>query len=271
MSNVLLIGDMVGYGNLGMSAMVPILTKMGYRVLRMPSSLVSNNFSYGQYAMLDTTDYIRECIAIWERQAFPIDAVSTGFLVSEAQTALVADYCRSLKKRGTTIFVDPIMADDGKLYNGITLKTVEYMRSMCKVADVIVPNMTEATFLAGRYEGKTSLTSEEADDLIMLLHHMGENSVVISSMVIDGNSCTLLYDAYNDETSILPYKIIPIQFSGTGDIFSSILMGHFLRGKSLAQSARIAMDFVSHVIEEEQQSAHPDNGIPIERHLDEIR
>ncbi|MBO7646941.1 MAG: bifunctional hydroxymethylpyrimidine kinase/phosphomethylpyrimidine kinase [Bacteroidales bacterium] len=270
MSNILLIGDMVGYGNLGMSAMIPILSKMKYEVLRLPSSLVSNNFCYNNFAVLDTTQYMRQCIEIWEKEAFHIDAVSTGFLVSEEQTGIVADYCRKLKSRGAKIFVDPIMADDGKLYNGITTKTVEYMRSMCKVADVIVPNMTEATFLAGRYEGKTSLTLEEANDLILLLYHMGENSVVISSMVIDDANCTMLYDAQTQKTSILPYKLIPIQFSGTGDMFSSILIGHYLQGKSLEESVQNAMNLVSRMIEVNKDHPYPENGIPIERYLDEV-
>ncbi|MBR4135558.1 MAG: bifunctional hydroxymethylpyrimidine kinase/phosphomethylpyrimidine kinase [Bacteroidales bacterium] len=270
MSNILLIGDMVGYGNLGMSAMIPILSKMKYEILRLPSSLVSNNFCYERFAVMDTTDYMRQCIEIWEQEAFHIDAVSTGFLVSEEQTRIVADYCRKLKSRGAKIFVDPIMADDGKLYNGVTTKTVEYMRSMCKVADVIVPNMTEATFLAGRYEGKTSLTREEADELIMLLHYMGDNSVVISSMVMDGTTCTMLYDAQTAKMSILPYQLIPVQFSGTGDMFSSILIGHFLHGASLEDSVLKAMNFVSHMIEVNKNYPTPDNGIPIERYLDDI-
>ncbi|MCR4965980.1 MAG: bifunctional hydroxymethylpyrimidine kinase/phosphomethylpyrimidine kinase [Bacteroidales bacterium] len=270
MSNILLIGDLVSYGNLGMSAMIPILTKMRYEILRLPSSLVTNNFCYDNFAVMDTTDYMRQCIEIWEREAFPIDAVSTGFLVSEEQTHIVSDYCRKLKNRGAKIFVDPIMADDGKLYNGVTSRTVEYMRSMCKVADVIVPNMTEATFLAGRYEGKTSLTRAEAEDLIMLLYYMGENSVVISSMLVDGINCTMLYDAQNRKIQTLPFKMIPIQFSGTGDLFSSIMIGHFLQGMSLADSVQKAMNFVSHVIELNKNYEHPANGIPIELYLNEI-
>ena len=163
MSSILLIGDIVGYGNLGMSVMTPILSHLGYEIYRLPSSMVSNNFSYGKFAVLDTTDYMRQCIDIWEEQGFNVDAVCTGYLVSEEQTRIVTDYCRKLKARGTFIFVDPIMADDGKLYNGATDETVAYMRSVCKVADLIVPNVTEAKFLADKYLDKDDLTSDEAE------------------------------------------------------------------------------------------------------------
>ena len=270
MSSVLLVNDMVGFGNLGMSAMVPILSALKYKLFRLPTSLVSNNFSYGQFAVLDTTDYMRQSIDIWERQAFPIDAVITGYLVSEEQTKLVADYCSVLKKRGTRIFVDPIMADDGKLYNGATTQTVDYMRNMCRVADVILPNMTEAQLLAGYCLGQRSLSATDAQDLIHRLHAIGHNSVVISSMVVEGQTCTMLYDAQTDTVKTLPYKWIPAQFSGTGDMFSAILMDRYLKGNTLEYSVQSAMNFVSKMIEINMDYPFPDNGIPIEQYLKEV-
>ncbi|MBO4481108.1 MAG: bifunctional hydroxymethylpyrimidine kinase/phosphomethylpyrimidine kinase [Bacteroidales bacterium] len=270
MSSVLLVNDMVGFGNLGMSAMVPILSVLKYKLFRLPTSLVSNNFSYGQFAVLDTTDYMRQSIEIWERQAFPIDAVITGYLVSEEQTKLVADYCSVLKRRGTRIFVDPIMADDGKLYNGATSQTIDYMRSMCRVADVILPNMTEAQLLADYGLGQRSLSAADALELIHRLHALCHNSVVISSMVIDQQTCTMLYDAQLDCIKTLPYTLIPAQFSGTGDMFSAILMDRYLKGKSLEHSVQSAMNFVSRMIEINRDYPFPDNGIPIEQYLDEV-
>ena len=265
-----MIGDIVGYGNLGMSVMTPILSHLGYELYRLPSSMVSNNFSYGKFAVLDTTDYMRQCIDIWEEQGFNVDAVCTGYLVSEEQTRIVTDYCRKLKERGTFVFVDPIMADDGKLYNGATAETVEYMRSVCRVADLIVPNVTEAKFLAGKYLDKDSLTSGEAEDLIRTLQALGDNSVIISSMVMDGQTCTMLYDRGLGKTITLPYQQVAAQFSGTGDVFSSVTIGHYLKGNTLEDSVLKAMGFVAHVIEVNQHFLKQDNGIPIERHFDEL-
>lgn len=270
MSSILLIGDIVGYGNLGMSVMTPILSHLGYEIYRLPSSMVSNNFSYGKFAVLDTTDYMRQCIDIWEEQGFNVDAVCTGYLVSEEQTRIVTDYCRKLKARGTFIFVDPIMADDGKLYNGATDETVAYMRSVCKVADLIVPNVTEAKFLADKYLDKEDLTSDEAEDLIYTLHALGNNSVIISSMVMDGQTCTMLYDKGLGRTIVLPYRQVAAQFSGTGDVFSSVTIGQYLKGNTLEDSVLKAMNFVAHVIEANQHFLKQDNGIPIERHFDEL-
>ncbi len=270
MSNILLIGDIVGYGNLGMSVMIPILSKMGYGIYRMPTSIVSNNFSYGKFAVLDTTDYMSQCIDIWENIGFSADAVATGYLVSERQTRMVADYCLKLKARGTRVFVDPIMADDGKLYNGATEKTIDYMREICKVADLMVPNFTEAKFLAGKYIGENSLTYDEAVDLAGILHEMSGGSVVVSSMVIDDKHCTFLLDDSNGQCKIFPYNQIPAQFSGTGDVFASILFGQFLKNVPIQQSVQNAMDFVYDMIVRNQNSQKPENGIMIEKFLNDI-
>jgi pyridoxine kinase len=270
MSSILLIGDIVGYGNLGMSVMVPILSHLKYEIFRLPSSLVSNNFGYGRFAVLDTTEYMRESIEVWEEQGFEVDAVCTGYLVSEEQTRLVTDYCKRLKARGTFIFVDPIMADDGKLYNGVTDQNVEFMRSVCSVADVIVPNVTEAKFLAGKYLDKDSLTYEEAEDLILTLHKMGDNSVIISSMLMEDQTCTMLYDKSIGKIKVLPYQQVEAQFSGTGDVFSAMTIGHYLKGNTLEESVQTAMDFVAHVISANRASMHADNGIPIQNHLSEL-
>ena len=258
MSSILLIGDIVGYGNLGMSVMTPILSHLGYEIYRLPSSMVSNNFSYGKFAVLDTTEYMRQSIDIWEEQGFNVDAVCT------------TDYCQKLKSRGTFIFVDPIMADDGKLYNGATAETVEYMRSVCRIADLIVPNVTEAKFLANRYLDKESLSFDEAQDLIQTLHKLGDNSVIISSMVMDGQTCTMLFDKGLDKTIVLPYRQVAAQFSGTGDVFSSVTIGQYLKGNTLEDSVLKAMKFVAHVIEANQHFLRQDNDIPIERHFDEL-
>ena len=271
MSSILLIGNIVGYGNLGMSVMTPILSNLGYELYRLPSSMVSNNFCYGKFAVLDTTDYMRRSIDIWEEQGFNVDAVCTGYLVSEEQAQLVTDYCRRLKSRGTFIFVDPIMADDGKLYNGATDETVAYMRSVCSVADVIVPNVTEAKFLADKYLDKEGLSSEEAEDLLMTLHRLSGNSVIISSVMMDGQTCTMLYDKGTGKTMVLPYRHVEAQFSGTGDVFSAMTIGTYLQGNTLEDSVLKAMNFVAHVIEANMHCFNPDNGIPIERHLDELR
>ena len=117
---------------------------------------------------------------------------------------------------------------------------------------------------------KESLTFDEAEDLIQTLHELGDNSVIISSMLMDGQTCTMLYDKGLGKTIVFPYRQVAAQFSGTGDVFSSVTIGQYLKGNTLEDSVLKAMGFVAHVIEANQHSLRQDNGIPIERHFDEL-
>ncbi len=270
MKSILLINDMAGYGKVALSSMIPILSSMKFQVYNLPTALVSNTLDYGKFDILETTEYMKNSMRIWDELGFKFDMISTGFLVSEEQTKLVSEYCQKKKEDGTFIFVDPIMGDDGHLYNGVTEKTVTYMRQMCKVADMIVPNYTEAAFLAGKYTDKMELTKEKAEDLIRTLHADGAKTVVITSMKIDGQSCTMILDGENGEITSLPYTEIPVRFAGTGDIFSSVLIGKFKSGTPLTESVRLAMDAVEKLIAKNKDNEDKYKGIPIEQYLEEI-
>ena len=270
MKCILLINDMAGYGKIALSSMIPILSSMKFQVYNLPTALVSNTLDYGKFDILETTEYMKNSMRIWDELGFKFDMISTGFLVSEEQTKLVSEYCQKKKEDGTFIFVDPIMGDDGHLYNGVTEKTVTYMRQMCKVADMIVPNYTEAAFLAGKYTDKMDLTKEEAEDLIRMLHADGAKTVVITSMKIDGHSCTMILDGENGEITSLPYTEIPVRFAGTGDIFSSVLIGKFKSGTPLTESVRLAMNAVEKLIAKNKDNEDKYKGIPIEQYLEEI-
>ena len=270
MKCILLINDMAGYGKVALSSMIPILSSMKFQVYNLPTALVSNTLDYGKFDILETTEYMKNSMRIWDELGFKFDMISTGFLVSEEQTKLVSEYCQKKKEDGTFIFVDPIMGDDGHLYNGVTEKTVTYMRQMCKVADMIVPNYTEAAFLAGKYTDKMELTKEKAEDLIRTLHADGAKTVVITSMKIDGQSCTMILDGENGEITSLPYTEIPVRFAGTGDIFSSVLIGKFKSGTPLTESVRLAMNAVEKLIAKNKDNEDKYKGIPIEQYLEEI-
>ena len=117
---ILLINDMAGYGKVATAAMLPILSYMGLPTYNLPTALVSNTLDYGKFNILDTTDYIMGVFPVWSELGFTFDAIATGFIASERQAQVVAQYCREQSAKGTIIFVDPIMGDEGKLYNGVT-------------------------------------------------------------------------------------------------------------------------------------------------------
>lgn len=267
-NKILLINDMCGYGKVATAAMLPILSYMGDMVYNLPTALVSNTLDYGKFNILETTDYIKGVFPVWRELGFRFDAIATGFIASEKQAKIVAEYCREEAVKGTIILVDPIMGDEGKLYNGVTPSTINSMRQMVSVAHLIFPNYTEACYLTDTPYKADGVSKEEVLMLVEKLREMGTKSVLITSILLDdGSHCVA---GYENEPFFLSYDEIPVHFPGTGDIFSAIVDGHLLRGEDLKSATRTAMDTLSSWIEKNKDNRDKNRGIPLERHLEEL-
>lgn len=266
---ILLINDMAGYGKVALSVMIPVFSHLKYETFNLPTALVSNTLDYGQFDILDTTEYMRNTLSVWKNLSFSFDAVCTGFIVSEKQSALVYEYCKEQRKNGTLVFVDPIMGDDGKRYNGVTDESVMYMRKLCSTADVIVPNITEACFLSG-HNVKQSYTEADIETIAEQLHMLGAKAVVITSTNIDGQMFTAVKASPHDSLVLIPYEEITVRFPGTGDIFMSIVVGHYLKSGKLSKSVETAMHCLERIIRSNMNNTDKYKGIPIEQFLEEI-
>ena len=190
---ILLINDIAGYGKVATAAMLPILSYFGYPVYNLPTALVSNTLDYGKFRILETTDYIEDVFPIWKELGFHYDSIATGFIASERQAKLISAYCREQAANGTMIFVDPIMGDNGKLYNGVTSSTINSMREMLSVADLCFPNYTEACYLTDSEYKVDGVTREEGIELLKKLRTIGTKSALITSISIDGQSSVIGY------------------------------------------------------------------------------
>ena len=202
-TQILLINDMAGYGKVALSVMIPVFSHLKYEIFNLPTALVSNTLDYGQFSILDTTEYMENTLRVWEKLEFSFDAICTGFIVSEKQSLLVYEYCKEQRKTGTRIFVDPIMGDDGKRYNGVSDRAVTYMKRLCSIADVIVPNITEACFLSD-YTVKSTYSKNEIEAIAERLKNCGAKAVVITSVNIDGKMFTVVKSSMNDSCVFIP-------------------------------------------------------------------
>ena len=267
---ILLVNDLAGWGKVALSAMIPILSHLRHQVFNLPTALVSNTLDYGTFEILETTDYLKGAISAWDKLGFSFDAVCTGFLVSAEQTRLVRDFCRAQRERGVDVFVDPIMGDEGALYNGVGPDTVGYMREMCAVAHVIMPNYTEAAFLAGTDPTLASVSDAQARELTARLHELGAASVVVTSCPFEGSHATLVSEGAGAGLTVLPYDEVPVRFPGTGDLFSAVLVGDVLAGRALPDATQHAMDVVRDLLLLNRVREDTYRGIPIELYLDRI-
>lgn len=268
-TNVLLINDMCGFGKVALGAMLPVLSHMGFRLHNLPTALVSNTLNYPDFHIQDTTAYVKATLPIWDELGFRFDAVSTGFIASEEEARVIAAFCRRQAAQGVRVFVDPIMGDNGSLYAGVPASTVAMMRELVAVADCAMPNYTEACLLAGaQMDVEKGLSASDARGLVDAIRGLGARSVVITSAVVDGSNAVVGYDQATDAHLTIPFDEVDAYFPGTGDIFSSVLMGRVLSGRSLRDATANAMGVVRELIVRNVGQADTARGIPIEANLD---
>lgn len=268
-TQLLLINDMCGYGKVALSAMLPVLSHMGYRIHNLPTALVSDTLNYPKFYIHDTTEYVRQSLAIWEELGFDFDAISTGFIVTEEETRIISDFCHRRAAKGTKVFVDPIMGDNGRLYAGVPESTIGLMRDLVACADYTVPNYTEACLLTDT-PMREGITAEEAHALVDAVRELGAKSVVVTSANVDGKSAVIGYDHVASEHFSIPFELIPVYFPGTGDTFSSVLLGRVMAGWTLQHATADAMRVVSELIARNASQQDKSAGLPIEACLDVI-
>lgn len=274
---IVLFNDLPGYGKVALAAMVPLFSRMGHFPYQVPTAVVSNTLDFGKFRIQDMTDYMRDTIKVWDELGFDPDCICTGFVLSEEQVELIGDYIRSRKPRineiqnvnnGRLVMVDPIMADGGKLYNGIGMERVAAMRKLVSYSDVMVPNMTEAGFLTGICPGRELASASELRELVDGLHKLSGKSVVITSAQDSETDEHLVcgYDHKSGQYFRVPFTFLPVRVAGSGDIFSTVMTGKLLNGESLEAAVREAVRVLTALIQENQSHLDEYKGILIERY-----
>ena len=268
-TQLLLINDMCGYGKVALSAMLPVLSHMGYRIHNLPTALVSDTLNYPKFYIHDTTEYVRQSLAIWEELGFEFDAISTGFIVTEEETRIISDFCHRQAAKGVRVFVDPIMGDNGSLYAGVPESTIGLMRNLVACADYTVPNYTEACLLTGTAM-EDQMDAAAARRLVDAVRDLGAKSVVITSSKVDGADVIVGYDHVAAEYFTIGFDMIDCYFPGTGDTFSSVLLGRVMDGWTLTDAVRDSARVVRELIARNAEQVDKAAGLPIEACLDVI-
>lgn len=271
MKKICCVNDMPGVGKIALSAMIPILSAKGIDVASLPTALVSNTLDFGKFDILDTTDYMEKTVDIWHDLGFRFDCISTGFMVNPRQIDIVEKLINNQKKDDLLVVVDPIMGDEGKLYNGMTEDNVAIMRRLSSYADILIPNFTEACYLIDHFYKESTLSAEQADDLLTRVRTLGSKSVVITSASVDGKNCVIGYDHLKDESFTITFELIDVRFPGTGDIFSAVLIGEVLSGTCLKSATAHAMETVRDIISHNLDKKEKFFGVDIERYMSEGR
>ncbi len=242
MSTVLVLSDFTGRSRVGMRMLLSALESRGHDVLALPTALISNTLDLGRHVALDTTDYLQSALEVWLSLGVHWDFAMIGYVTGLAQARALCDVADNCRARGAFVLVDPILADDGKMYHDVTGEQVEGMRLLVDHADLVTPNETEARLLT---DLPIDAPSEEA---LSRLLSRGRSVLITGAHVGDGKDAVLGFDAGTRARFTVPFERVPGRHFGTGDLFCALLADGLLRGMSLERAAKEASDAVGREI-----------------------
>ncbi len=234
------IHDIAGFGRSSLTVVIPVMSVMGHQTCPVPTAVLSTITGfYEDYTMLDLSGLMPEYLKHWEKENLKFDCIYSGFLGSAPQAGITAEFMERLN--APLNVVDPVFADDGKLYACFDTKIVDAMKMLSSKADIVTPNATEASMMLG--ESVPPATEKEAAGFAKDLSKLGPSYIIITSVPDkDNNICVVVYDKNKDEAYKIsnPY-IHHARYPGTGDLFTSVLTGHMVNGHSVAESASKAV------------------------------
>lgn len=245
MKRIVTIQDISCFGKCSLTVALPIISAMGVEAAILPTAVLSTHTGgFKNFTFRDLSEDIPKIFNHWESENIKFDAVYTGYLGSFEQIDLMKEFIDK-KPQDTLAFVDPAMADNGKLYPGFTPEFAKHMATLCAKADIIVPNLTEASFMLGIDYVESGYDKAYIEDVLKKLTALGAKKAVLTgvSFAPDKLLGVAMYDSKNDEFFYYFTDKIDAKFHGTGDIFSSVCVGAVMRGKSLKNALEIAADY----------------------------
>lgn len=250
LKRVAAIHDISGVGKCSLTAVLPIISAAGVECAVMPTaSLSTHTGGFEGFTFRDLTDDMRPVAEHWKKENIAFDAFYSGYLGSLKQIDIVADIFEMFRTPETVIMVDPVMADNGKLYNLFTPEHIKGMARLCGYADIIVPNRTEAAFMLEREYKDEPQTEAETKELLLALSGLGAKKVVLTGVYFgDGNLGAACYDSETGNIDYITDECIYGIYHGTGDVFGAYMMGALMRGKSLVEAVKIAVSFTCRAI-----------------------
>ncbi len=262
---LLTIQDISCLGQCSITVALPILSHYGIETAILPSAILSTHTSgFKNFTVHDLTGEMPKIIEHWIKEKIQYDAIYTGYIGNAKQFDYVLECKEKLLNSNGLLFVDPAMADHGKLYPGLGEDIIEGMKSIVAIADYILPNITEACFLTG-IPYQEEQTEEFIDKLLIQLIALGAKNVILTGVIRQGQIGATYFNG-KERITILK-DIVPQNYHGTGDIFSSVIIANILNQKSIHEALDIATDFICHAIKQTMPDKSHDYGVKFEEIL----
>ena len=236
------IHDLSCFGRCSLTIALPVLSAMGCQCCPLPTALLSAHTGFTGGSFLDLTEEMQRIADHWAQIDIHFDGIYSGFLGSAAQIGTVQQFIGRFRGTGLVV-IDPVLGDHGQAYRTCTPELCNGMRRLAESADIITPNLTEASLLLEQsYE---TIQAIDPAETVRRLSLEGRRSVVLTGYSTgDGQTGALCFDRADGSIQAVQVQRVPRDFSGTGDLFTSVLTGAMVKGVPLIQAARTAADFV---------------------------
>lgn len=269
---ILTIQDISCVGQCSLTVALPVISAMGIETAILPSAILSTHTGgFTGYTFHDLTEDLPAIKEHWKKENIKFDAFYTGYVGSVKQLEYISDIMDELRKPDSKIIVDPVMGDKGKLYPGFEPSFAKEMAKLCKKADVIVPNLTEAAFMLDEEYIETGHTKEYIERILKKLLGLGcKNALLTGVSLEEGKLGVAAIDGGTGKISYYFRDLYPGMFHGTGDVFASSFAGAMILGKTIEQAAKIAVDFTVNAIAKTINDKNHWYGVKFELALPEL-
>ncbi len=244
---IAIINDISGFGRCSVTVALPIISYLRLQCCPVPTSIFSNHTGYDSYFFDDYTNRMESYIKEWKKLDLKFDAISTGFLGSKEQIAIVKQFINDFKSNRTQIIIDPVMGDGGKLYSIFNDEMCQEMKRLVECADIITPNLTECCILTDTPYKEEKWKMKELLAMAVKLSNQGPNKVVITGIRQGEYIANLVYER-GKEYKLLRTHRVGTERSGTGDVFSAIIAADAVNGVAFDKSVKKASNFIKKCI-----------------------
>ncbi|HAX53349.1 pyridoxamine kinase [Muricomes intestini] len=275
---IAVINDLSGFGRCSLTAAIPVIAAMGVQPCPLPTAVLSAQTGYPSYYCDDYTDRMHYFQREWEKMGAEFDGIYTGFVASEQQIENIFDFLDTFHKKKTFLLVDPVLGDDGKVFDMFSENICDLMKELAARADIITPNLTELCLLTDtNYRMIQEMTDEKhllkiIEQLARNLVKRGLKTVVVTGVhFLDSDDGILKMGnlaVTEKQSSISAFPYVGGSYSGTGDLFASVLAGGMARGDKVSECIELAGRFIEKAIVDSVEEDVPRNdGVNYEKYL----
>lgn len=242
MKRIVTIQDISCVGKCSLTVALPIISAAGVEAGVIPTAVLSTHTAFPKFTFCDLTNEIQGISDTFEELGIDFDAIYTGYLGSFEQLSLVESFIDRFGGKAKVV-IDPVMADNGVLYKGFTPEFAFSMAKLCAKADLIIPNLTEASFMLG-IPYNPNYDEDYIKDVLKKLTDLGAKCAALTGIGFkDDEIGVYLYDSEKGEYYHYFNEKLPAAFHGTGDVYASATVGAMMRGFSVPEALSIAVDY----------------------------